>query len=235
MSDGHIQPCLQESEEWPNMYHDIERQRSELEEVSYFERAAQYRWDCQRENAGQLSGDELREHSDLVALTIHSEPPRIHATTSLAEHVVHGRSQQWRQRQKMEDTTPFRLPFSLLVARPVSRNEYIGDAKAMEAYWKEWQNLEAKQTWDWDTLREWHEVSAEAKEQNVEAHFGYLFGIMVEKGSEYPKGDPRRYFKYRVVFQGNRVKDQNYEVALFNEMASTPATIGASRTADMLT
>ena len=48
----------------------------------------------------------------------------------------------------------------------------------------------------------------------------------------YEPGDPRRYFKYRVVFQGNQVKDQNWDVALFNEMASTPATLEASKIAD---
>ena len=80
------------------------------------------------------------------------------------------------------------------------------------------------------------DVVAAARNQpngEQEVHFGYLFGIMVEKGSEFPEGDPRRYFKYRVVFQGNNVKDQNWDVALFNEMASTPATMEASRIADI--
>ena len=76
-------------------------------------------------------------------------------------------------------------------------------------------------------------VANEAKENGEENHFGYLFGIMVEKGSEYPEGDPRRYFKYRVVFQGNNVKDQTWDVALFNEMQSTPATLEASKIADI--
>ncbi len=66
-----------------------------------------------------------------------------------------------------------------------------------------------------------------------EIHFGHLFGIMVEKGSEYEDGDERKYFKYRVVFQGNNVKDQDWEVAFFNEMASTPATLDSSRIGDM--
>ena len=56
---------------------------------------------------------------------------------------------------------------------------------------------------------------------------------MVEKGSEFPLGDERRYFKYRVVFQGNQVKDQNWEVAMFQETASTPSTLEASRIADI--
>ena len=65
-----------------------------------------------------------------------------------------------------------------------------------------------------------------------EIHFGYLFVIMVKKGSEFPPGDARRYFKYRVVFQGNSVHDQNWDAALFNEIASTLATMEASRIAD---
>jgi hypothetical protein len=108
--------------------------------------------------------------------------------------------------------------------------------KAMEAYWKEWKNLESKQVWRWETVRERSEVIAEAKKLPVgqqEVHFGFLFGIMVEKGSEYPVGDERRYYKYRVVFQGNNVKDQNWDVAMFNELASQPATMEASRIADI--
>ena len=56
---------------------------------------------------------------------------------------------------------------------------------------------------------------------------------MVEKGAEFDEGDARRYWKYRVVFQGNQVKDQNWQIALFNEMQSTPATLEASRIADI--
>ena len=59
---------------------------------------------------------------------------------------------------------------------------------------------------------------------------GYLFGICVEKNSEL---DPSmRKYKYRVVFQGNRVVDQNYEAAIFQDLGSTPATLEASRVAD---
>ena len=125
------------------------------------------------------------------------------------------------------------LPFSVLVARPVTRAEYIKNPKAMEAYWKEWSNLEAKQVWRWETLTEWDTVAQQVQDDDTEIHFGYLFGIMVEKGAEFEEGDPRRYFKYRVVFQGNNVKDQNWQVALFNEMASTPATLEASRISDI--
>ena len=57
---------------------------------------------------------------------------------------------------------------------------------------------------------------------------------MVEKGAEYEKGDPRRKFKYRVVLRGNDMRDQSFEVALFQEMATTPTTLEASRYCDLL-
>eukprot|EP00974_Lingulodinium_polyedra_P089453 8674879-Lingulodinium_polyedra.AAC.1 len=42
-----------------------------------------------------------------------------------------------------------------------------------------------------------------------------------------------RKYKYRVVFQGNRVVDQNYDAAIFQDLGSAPATIEASRAADV--
>ena len=59
---------------------------------------------------------------------------------------------------------------------------------------------------------------------------GYLFGLCVEKNSE--MSPELRKYKYRVVFQGNRVIDQNYEAAIFQDLGSTPATLEASRVAD---
>ncbi len=56
-----------------------------------------------------------------------------------------------------------------------------------------------------------------------------MFGFIVIKGDEFPEGDPRRKWKYRIVFQGNNVKDQDWQIALFDEMSSKPATLDASR------
>ena len=44
-------------------------------------------------------------------------------------------------------------------------------------------------------------------------HVGRIFEICVEKGAELNKGDPGRKFKGRVVYQGNNVKDENYDMA----------------------
>ena len=55
---------------------------------------------------------------------------------------------------------------------------------------------------------------------------------MVVKNSELPEGDERRKYKYRLVFQGDRAVDQNWEVAIFQEVGSSPATMEASRACD---
>ena len=55
------------------------------------------------------------------------------------------------------------LPMSVLVAKPVSRSEFINNPKAMEAYWKEWTNLESKEVWKWETLTEWDTVAENAR------------------------------------------------------------------------
>ena len=72
--------------------------------------------------------------------------------------------------------------------RPVARNEYIHSSEAMDAYWKEWTNLEAKGVYRWDTLVECSDVSREARSNDVEVHPAFLFGFMVEKGAEYDPG-----------------------------------------------
>ena len=42
-----------------------------------------------------------------------------------------------------------------------------------------------------------------------------------------------RKYKYRVVFQGNRVVNQDYEAAVFEDLGSSPATLESSRACDM--
>ena len=77
-------------------------------------------------------------------------------------------------------------------------------------------------------------MSNKARVVGTELRFGFLFGLMVEKGSEYDEGDPPRYYTYRVVFRGHDAEDQKWGVAVFQEMASTPTTVEASRYCDFL-
>ena len=138
-------------------------------------------------------------------------------------------------------TASFRLP--MMVARPVGRKEIQNHPDALEAESLEWTRLWNKKTWaDEDTVEEWDDVVAWAQTSGTQIHLGNLFGIMVEKGSELMdipdengklKKDPRRKYKYRVVFQGNKVVDENLYAAEFANLGSQPASMEASKMVDM--
>ena len=66
----------------------------------------------------------------------------------------------------------------------------------------------------------------------TEANLGYLFGICTKKNSEQPLGHPPHKFKGRVVFQGNRVFNQDWQRAVFEDLGNAPATMDAPRAAD---
>eukprot|EP00959_Pyramimonas_sp_CCMP1952_P090271 1889641-Pyramimonas_sp.AAC.1 len=85
-------------------------------------------------------------------------------------------------------------------------------------------------TWDEKRVREYADVVAELKGKT--AHFGRLFATRVEKNSELPLGHKDRKYTGRVVFDGSSVRDQKNDVALFQELSSSPATMQASKAAD---
>ena len=118
------------------------------------------------------------------------------------------------------------------MAWPVGKKEIEQQPKAQEGMAKEWKRLRDKAVWDESVVKEWHEVVAEARRSKTEVHMGYLFGLCDEKNAELKEGDPNRKYKYRVVFQGNRVVNQNWEAAVFQDLGSSPATMEASRAAD---
>ena len=115
------------------------------------------------------------------------------------------------------------------VARDVPKSEMNASTKALAAKDKEWSKLWVQEVWDEKVVKGWDTVIWEAQEANKYIHIGKLFGICVEKGSELADDDERKKYKYRVVFQGNRVVDQNMNEAQFQDMGSAPATVEAAR------
>ena len=98
---------------------------------------------------------------------------------------------------------------------------------------KEWDNLSNKGVWDLSGVRPKAKVKAEIRaDPKRKAHFGRVFGICVEKGSELDINDENRKMKGRYVFQGNDVRDQNAEIAVFDSLSSSPATMEGSRAVD---
>ena len=137
-------------------------------------------------------------------------------------------------RDKLQDRSDLMcFQFSnALVARPVGQKEINNTPAAQAALDKEWNNLVNKGAWDYSTVREWDDVSKEAIKNKTKVHVGKIFEICVEKGSELPLGDPMRKFKGRTVFQGNNVKDEAADVALFAELGSSPANMEAGKALD---
>ena len=54
-----------------------------------------------------------------------------------------------------------------------SSEEYV-KGKEMRAYWKEWENLESKDVWDWISLAEWDDVAEKARKSGEEVYFLYV-------------------------------------------------------------
>ena len=77
-----------------------------------------------------------------------------------------------------------------MVARPVGRKELLANPKAQASLDVEWEKLMKKKAWDMLSVREWEDVSHEAKKKNKKVHVGKVFEICVEKGSELPINDP---------------------------------------------
>ena len=87
------------------------------------------------------------------------------------------------------------------VEGPVHKKEIAATPAAKLAMDKERQRLRDKNVWDGQESREWVHVSRDARDIGEEAHFGYLFGICVEKNAGQTEGHPSRNFKGRVVFR----------------------------------
>ena len=178
MSDQNVQPCLQEADGFPQMYNDIEQVRSSVEELCWHERQASIRHKAMRSMPNDYR---LHEQSDLAGLYAHDAPPRLLVDHDFRENDSFGKSLKHVHRRKEMGTNGAIMPFSMLVARPVSRDEFVKNTKAMAAYWLEWENLEKKNVWRWETLTEWDDVAAEARQADKEIHFGYFFGTKGEQ------------------------------------------------------
>lgn len=110
--------------------------------------------------------------------------------------------------------------YSACVARPVTKKEAQTNPKENISCWNE------------DLVEEWSNVASRAKRSGTKVHIGRIFDILVEKNSELAESDPARKFKGRVVFEGCCVKDEDSNWAIFSEIASCPASMEATRSAD---
>ena len=91
-----------------------------------------------------------------------------------------------------------------------------------------------KGVWDESKVREAKDVRAEAKRRNEPVSFGRVCELLFVKNSEFAESDPTRIYKYRDVFFGYNVRDQDSNLAVFEELTSSPAAVEAARALDAL-
>ena len=75
-------------------------------------------------------------------------------------------------------------------------------------------------------------VKKRADDKGILFHLGSSLELCYLKGSELEEGHPERKYKGRVVFPGDRVKDQYGPVVVLEELASSPAGMEASKFSD---
>ena len=112
--------------------------------------------------------------------------------------------------------------FNACVARPVKPAELKTNGEARKAMQTEWDRLRSverpdgnKGVWDEEAVRPWAEVRKEARKAGRKVNVGLVFGIVVEKNHELKPDDKRRKYKGRAVFQGNNVRDEWGNWAIF--------------------
>ena len=94
----------------------------------------------------------------------------------------------------------------------------------------EWANLEKRNCWDINRAKPLREASREANKRGELIHIGSMLELCYLKHSEL--AEEHQKLKGRVVFLGDRVRDQYGAAAIFEALASSPAGIEASRFVD---
>ena len=103
----------------------------------------------------------------------------------------------------------------------------------MDALLKELGGLRQSNVWDETRVREWRAVASDARRPGgKKVHVGRIFGIVVEKNTQLGDKDKARKYKGRIVFQGNNTRDENSNIALFDDTASSPAAMEAGKAVD---
>jgi hypothetical protein len=136
-----------------------------------------------------------------------------------------------KHREKIVDVLD--TPWNCCVARPVFEDEIRRSAGAQKALGKEWDRLRLINTWREDLVEEWNVVKARAKKAHAQVHMGMVFQICVVKDSETEKPEKVRKHKGRVVFQGNDVVGENWDIALFQVLGGAPANMTSAKVCDL--
>ena len=104
------------------------------------------------------------------------------------------------------------------------------ESQADGAIKKEYTNLETRGCWNINDAEELSVVAARLSKEGTLIHIGSMFELLYLKHSELAYDKQK--LKGRVVFLGDRVRDQHGMAAVFEALASSPAGIEVARFVD---
>ena len=122
------------------------------------------------------------------------------------------------------------LVIQAFVFHQLSKQETATIPGAKAAMEKEWKKLEDKRCWLVETVEERHIVAKRARAEGKTVHFGRVFGFCAIKHVELSA--EKQKYKGRVVFEGNRVRDEEGLNAVFSEQGSSASLMPAGRFLD---
>ena len=97
----------------------------------------------------------------------------------------------------------------------------------------EWNKLVERESFDFEEYFESKELTALARAgKRKPCHIGFVFGICIEKAWHLEETDERRRYKGRYNYQGNNVKDEWHQHAIFQELSCHPASMEAAKCVD---
>ena len=98
---------------------------------------------------------------------------------------------------------------------------------------EEWEKLKRQKCFNLKEVFESKDLTAAARAGlRKPCHIGLVFGICVEKAYHLAENDERRRYKGRYVYQGNNVKDEWAQHAVFQELSCHPASMEAAKCVD---
>ena len=116
--------------------------------------------------------------------------------------------------------------FPAAVTRQLPRAEVIARPDALQAIRKEFDGIANMGTWDWDSVDEEYNVKRRAIDNNETIHLADLLAICSEKHVELEPAF--RQLKGRVCYRGDAAKTESGNIALYQTLSASPASIVAA-------
>ena len=112
------------------------------------------------------------------------------------------------------------------VTRQLPCNEVLSREDAFQAIRKEFQGIASMGTWDWDSVAEESSVKRDALNRGETIHLADLLAICSEKHVELEPA--YRQLKGRVCYRGDAARTESGNIALYQTLSASPASIVAA-------